>query len=187
MAEQKTIKIGMVGNGGVGKTCIAIQFWKGTFSEEYIPTIQDAFNKSIKIDGKEVQIEIIDTAGQEDFREMTSRYYQEFDGIILVYSIIDRDSNPLNDLHALYNEVKSAKGGTDVKCVIAANKKDLIDPNNKDPSIQSTIDQLQSTFNCRVFQTSAKTGENVTEIVEDITRKLISNHRDEGGNCCEIQ
>ena len=61
------LKLTLVGDGGVGKSCLILQYMYGDFVEEYEPTKADAYRRNIMLQGDEVQIDILDTAGQEDY------------------------------------------------------------------------------------------------------------------------
>ncbi|KAJ8878971.1 hypothetical protein PR048_019575 [Dryococelus australis] len=66
-------KVIMVGSGGVGKSALTLQFMYDEFVEDYEPTKADSYRKKVVLDGEEVQIDILDTAGQEDYAAI--RYY----------------------------------------------------------------------------------------------------------------
>jgi len=83
----------LVGNSGVGKSCLLLRFADDTFSESYISTIGVDFRfKTLSIDGKIVKLQIWDTAGQERFRTITSAYYRGSDGVMLVFDKTSRES-----------------------------------------------------------------------------------------------
>src|SRR5574343_503775 len=76
----------LVGDSGVGKSCLLLRFADDTFSESYISTIGVDFRfKTLSIDGQIVKLQIWDTAGQERFKTITSAYYRGADGVILVF------------------------------------------------------------------------------------------------------
>eukprot|EP01104_Vermistella_antarctica_P001120 TRINITY_DN11176_c0_g1_i1.p1 TRINITY_DN11176_c0_g1~~TRINITY_DN11176_c0_g1_i1.p1 ORF type:complete len:926 (+),score=283.45 TRINITY_DN11176_c0_g1_i1:209-2986(+) len=85
-------KLLLIGDSGVGKSCLILRFADDTyFSETYISTIGVDFKiRTIEVDGKVVKLQVWDTTGQERFRTITSSYYRGAHGIILVYSIDDR-------------------------------------------------------------------------------------------------
>lgn len=86
-------KIVLIGDSGVGKSCMLLRFAEGTFTDNYISTIGVDFKiRTIEIDGKTVKIQIWDTAGQERFRTITSSYYRGADGIIIAYDVTDAES-----------------------------------------------------------------------------------------------
>ncbi|KXJ07022.1 ras-related protein Rab-8B [Exaiptasia diaphana] len=88
-----TYKILVLGDSGVGKTCLIFRFTEDIFSDSYISTIGiDCRSKVVDIDGKRVRLQIWDTAGQERFRTLTNAYYRGAMGIVLVYDITAEDS-----------------------------------------------------------------------------------------------
>ncbi|GAA6008267.1 hypothetical protein JCM11491_001949 [Sporobolomyces phaffii] len=98
------LKIVIVGDGGVGKSSITMQLLRRDFSEEYDPTVEDSYSTQLSLDGKDYAIEIIDTAGQEEYRGLWAETSaREGDGFILTYAIDSQDSFELlpDFLHTL--------------------------------------------------------------------------------------
>merc|ERR1712199_136064 len=86
-------KLLLIGDSGVGKSCLLLRFADDTYAESYISTIGVDFKiRTIQLDGKTIKLQIWDTAGQERFRTITSSYYRGAHGIIVVYDITDADS-----------------------------------------------------------------------------------------------
>ena len=173
----KSVKVGMFGGGGVGKTSITLQFVKGEFTEGYIPTIEDEFIKGIEYKGETVQIEIIDTAGQDDFEAMRNRFMSAVDGFVYVYSILDPSSiSALKDIH---QTVLLAKGTKTIPCVVAANKCDL---RNADSIPESEGEALGKEFGCSVYETSAKENKNIQELYNNILELLLNKDEKKNDN-----
>lgn len=82
----------VLGSGGVGKSALTVQFVTGTFIEKYDPTIEDFYRKEIEVDSSPSVLEILDTAGTEQFASMRDLYIKNGQGFILVYSLVNQQS-----------------------------------------------------------------------------------------------
>merc|ERR1711910_97282 len=92
-------KIVVLGSGGVGKSALTVQFVQGIFVEKYDPTIEDSYRKQVEVDGQQCMLEILDTAGTEQFTAMRDLYMKNGQGFVLVYSITAQSTfNDLQDL-----------------------------------------------------------------------------------------
>jgi len=121
----KVYKLVMLGDGGVGKTAITIRFVSDRFVHEYDPTVEDAYKKEHQIDGKEVTVEIVDTAGQEEYTSgLQDKFIRGGEGFILVYSITSRSS--LNRVKEIRNKIAWTKDSEDVAMILVGNKSDLV-------------------------------------------------------------
>lgn len=118
------IKIVIVGDGSVGKTCLVSAYKDGSFEADHNRTILDAFDAKVKIDNHEYQLSIIDTAGQHDFDRLRLISYPGTDIIIFCYDIANRES---------FEHIKSEwvvevnKNCPTAKKFLVANKTDLRD------------------------------------------------------------
>ncbi|XP_065775461.1 ras-related protein R-Ras [Muntiacus reevesi] len=86
----ETHKLVVVGGGGVGKSALTIQFIQSYFVSDYDPTIEDSYTKICTVDGVPARLDILDTAGQEEFGAMREQYLRAGHGFLLVFAINDR-------------------------------------------------------------------------------------------------
>jgi small GTP-binding protein len=96
-------KVIMVGSGGVGKSALTLQFMYGDFVEEYDPTKADSYRKKITLDNQECQIDILDTAGQEEYAAVSSISFQNFFSFFV--NIISRNIIILNIIIYLHKYI----------------------------------------------------------------------------------
>ncbi|MCQ2818200.1 MAG: GTP-binding protein [archaeon] len=145
-----SIHITVLGKAAVGKTSL-IYSYLGVEMTDYDTTIEEKYETTEAIDGKPTQIIIMDTAGQEDYQASLMDLWVNFgDGIILVYSIIDKDS--FNALPGIYNKVISLKRNAQCPIILVGNKKDLADER------EVTIEEakaLAKKWGCPYYETSA--------------------------------
>ncbi|XP_064632002.1 ras-related protein Rap1 isoform X2 [Lineus longissimus] len=167
-------KLVVLGSGGVGKSAMTVQFVQGIFVEKYDPTIEDSYRKQVEIDGQQCMLEILDTAGTEQFTAMRDLYMKNGQGFLLVYSITAQSTfNDLQDLREQILRVKDTEdvstGQAQVPMILVGNKCDLEDERvvGKDQG-----HNLARQFNCSFMETSAKSKINVNEIFYDLVRQI---------------
>ena len=85
-------KVIMVGSGSAGKSALTLQFMYDEFVKDYEPTKADSYQKKVVLDGEEVQIDILDTAGQEDYAAIRDNYFRSGEGFLCVFSITEDES-----------------------------------------------------------------------------------------------
>ncbi|GAA6082128.1 ras-related protein rap1ab [Tachysurus ichikawai] len=105
-------KLVVLGSGGVGKSALTVQFVQGIFVEKYDPTIEDSYRKQVEVDGQQCMLEILDTAGTEQFTAMRDLYMKNGQGFALVYSITAQST--FNDLADLREQILRVKDTEDV-------------------------------------------------------------------------
>jgi len=160
-------KLVVLGSGGVGKSALTVQFVQGIFVEKYDPTIEDSYRKQVEIDGTQCMLEILDTAGTEQFTAMRDLYMKNGQGFVLVYSIIAQST--FNDLPDLREQILRVKDKDEVPMILVGNKCDLQDQR------VITTDQgedLARKFSCAFLEASAKTRINVDQIFHDLIRQI---------------
>ncbi|CAE1303691.1 RAP1A [Acanthosepion pharaonis] len=166
-STMREYKLVVLGSGGVGKSALTVQFVQGIFVEKYDPTIEDSYRKQVEVDGQQCMLEILDTAGTEQFTAMRDLYMKNGQGFLLVYSITAQST--FNDLQDLREQILRVKDTNDVPMLLVGNKCDLEDERvvGKD---QGT--NLARQFNCGFLETSAKSKINVNEIFHDLVRLI---------------
>lgn len=160
-------KIVVLGSGGVGKSALTVQFVQGIFVEKYDPTIEDSYRKQVEVDGQQCMLEILDTAGTEQFTAMRDLYMKNGQGFVLVYSITAQST--FNDLQDLREQILRVKDTDDVPMVLVGNKCDLEEERvvGKEQG-----HNLSRQFNCAFMETSAKAKINVHDIFYDLVRQI---------------
>ncbi|SBS84505.1 ras-related protein Rab-1A, putative (RAB1a) [Plasmodium ovale curtisi] len=161
-------KIILIGDSGVGKSCILLRFSDDHFTESYITTIGVDFRfRTIKVNEKIVKLQIWDTAGQERFRTITSAYYRGADGIIIIYDTTDRNS--FLHINDWVNEIDKYTNEETCKLLVG-NKADCKD----EMEIPTTEGENKAKeLNIPFIETSAKDSTNVELAFTMITQELI--------------
>jgi len=167
------IKILLIGDSGVGKSCFLLRFTDELFTASFINTIGIDFRvKTFELDGKRIKLQIWDTAGQERFRTITTSYYRGAMGILLVYDTTDEES--FKNLHNWIQAIDT-NASENINKVLIGNKCDKV----KEKVINTERGKaLAEKYELKFFETSAKTGLKVEEaflcITKDIRDRLIA-------------
>ncbi|XP_073994149.1 RAS oncogene family member Rab1 [Rhodnius prolixus] len=151
-------KLLLIGDSGVGKSCLLLRFADDTYSESYISTIGVDFKiRTIDLEGKTIKLQIWDTAGQERFRTITSSYYRGAHGIIVVYDCTDQES--FSNLKQWLEEI-DRYACDNVNKLLVGNKSDLTTKKVVDyATAKEYADHLKIPF----IETSAKNAINVEQ------------------------
>lgn len=165
-------KLVVVGGGGVGKSALTIQLIHSHFVDEYDPTIEDSYRKQVVIDEKVTILDILDTAGQEEYSAMREQYMRTGEGFLLVYSVTSRTS--FEELMTYYQQIQRVKDADYIPVVVVGNKSDLED--ERQVSYEDGV-YLAKQMNAPFLETSAKQAIHV----EDAFYTLVRLVRDNGG------
>ena len=159
----------IIGNSGVGKSCLLIRFTDDKFEEGYVTTIGVDFKiKTLEIEGKSVKLQIWDTAGQERFRNIVSTYYKGGHGIMMVYDITDLESFRYLDSWLKEIEKNASKN---VYKILVGNKNDM--EKERKVSFEKGM-EFADLHGMKFFETSAKENKNVEEAFKEMTKDIIN-------------
>ncbi|XP_060575897.1 ras-related protein Rab-1A isoform X1 [Ruditapes philippinarum] len=151
-------KLLLIGDSGVGKSCLLLRFADDTYTESYISTIGVDFKiRTIELDGKTIKLQIWDTAGQERFRTITSSYYRGAHGIIVVYDVTDQES--FNNVKQWLQEI-DRYASENVNKLLVGNKCDLTTKKVVD---YTTAKEFADSISIPFLETSAKNATNVEQ------------------------
>ena len=166
MSDLKEIKIIVLGSSKVGKTSLLKRYFKNEFDESFLSTIGIEFTTQyFKFDDEKVRVDYIDTAGQETFRAISANYIKKADGVILIFDITERSSFEL--INMWVDEINKNNNINNIGKILLGNKIDL------EEQREVEIDEgenLASNIKCKYMEVSAKTGDNVTNAMEEIAK-----------------
>ncbi|XP_036411335.1 ras-related protein Rab-13-like [Megalops cyprinoides] len=176
-------KLLLIGDSGVGKTCLIIRFAEDSFNSTFISTIGIDFKvKTIEVEGKKVKLQIWDTAGQERFKTITTAYYRGAMGIVLVYDITD-----VKSFENIQNWLKSIKenASAGVSRMLLGNKCDI---EAKRKVSKERGEKLAKDHGIRFFETSAKSSINVEEAFISFAGDiLLKSNKKSSPTGCEVK
>ncbi|KAM9956351.1 hypothetical protein ACTFIR_003064 [Dictyostelium discoideum] len=166
------IKLLLIGDSGVGKSCLLLRFSEDSFTPSFITTIGIDFKiRTIELEGKRIKLQIWDTAGQERFRTITTAYYRGAMGILLVYDVTDEKSfgNIRNWIRNIEQHATDS-----VNKMLIGNKCDMAEKKVVDSSRGKS---LADEYGIKFLETSAKNSINVEEafisLAKDIKKRMI--------------
>ncbi|KZT06779.1 ras protein [Laetiporus sulphureus 93-53] len=168
-------RVAVLGDGGVGKTALAVQFTLGCFVETYDPTIEDAYRKQLVVDRRMCFVEVIDTAGQEEYATLRDQWVREGQGFILVYSIASRAT--FERLDVFRQAMLKVKRQKPIFMLVG---------NKCDKQYEREVSReegaaLARNFGCDFLETSAKHATNVERLFVDLIRLLRQTKQQEQG------
>jgi len=160
-------KLLLIGDSGVGKSCLLLRFADDSFTDNYISTIGVDFKiRTIDLEGKVVKLQIWDTAGQERFRTITAAYYRNAQGIIVVYDVTDNDT--FVNVKTWLQEI--ARYATDgVEKLLVGNKSDLTSKKTVEYSVAK---EFADSIGVPFMEASAKDSINVEQAFITMTKLI---------------
>eukprot|EP00294_Goniomonas_avonlea_P009502 CAMPEP_0114555756 /NCGR_PEP_ID=MMETSP0114-20121206/8923_1 /TAXON_ID=31324 /ORGANISM="Goniomonas sp, Strain m" /LENGTH=213 /DNA_ID=CAMNT_0001740911 /DNA_START=71 /DNA_END=712 /DNA_ORIENTATION=+ len=169
------IKLMLIGDSGVGKSSLLLRFSDDTFDTSGTPTIGIDFKlRTIELDNKRIKLQLLDTAGQERFRTITTAHYRNAMGILLVYDVTKEDS--FNNIHDWLKNIERHTTGP-INKILIGNKCDLDKREVSTEKGKALADELGMGF----FETSAKDKTNVENSFISLTRDIQKRLMDQQG------
>ncbi|XP_050391335.1 ras-related protein Rab-37 isoform X3 [Patella vulgata] len=158
----------LVGDSGVGKTSLLVQFDQGKFQAgAFSATVGIGFtNKVVEVDGAKVKLQIWDTAGQERFRSITHAYYRDAHALLLLYDVTNKNS--FDNIRAWLAEINEY-AQEDVVIMLLGNKCDVA---GERQLRREDGERLAKEYGVAFMETSAKTGMNVELAFMAVARDL---------------
>jgi Ras-related protein Ral-A len=143
--------------------------------EDYEPTKADSYRKKVMIGSDEVAIDILDTAGQEDYAAIRDNYFRSGEGFLCVFSITEHES--FIATHDLREQILRVKGDENVPFILVGNKSDL--GHKRNVSLEEALN-LADQWKVPYIETSAKARHNVDKIFHDILVDIYRRRKTEG-------
>merc|ERR1711907_242366 len=181
MADEdgNTFKI-VVGAGAVGKSAITLRLCSGKFPKKYDPTIEDSYRKKLEVNEKVCTLDILDTAGQDEYSTLREEYMQEGRGFVLVYSITDAESFEKMDEFKAQIEKACSKTGYKVPIMLVGNKCDMSEARvireaqgkRKALEWEESKTKNSSIGEIEFMEASAKEDKNISKIFKTLVEKM---------------
>ncbi|ESN94720.1 hypothetical protein HELRODRAFT_156074 [Helobdella robusta] len=163
----KNYRLAVVGGGAVGKSTLTIQFIQSCFVTDYDPTIEDSYTKQCIIDGIASKLDILDTAGQEDFHAMKEQYMRTAEGFLLVFSVTDQNS--FAETSNFYMQILRVKDREEFPIILVGNKADL--ESRRQVTSEEGL-QLGRHLGIPYIETSAKNRMNIDAVFHELVRMI---------------
>ena len=168
-----SLKVVVIGDSSVGKTCVSLRYLTGEFSSQTRPTIAAGFcNAQVKLGKMTIDLLIWDTAGQEAYRGLTSQYYRDAKIALIVFDLTNPTSlNSVTEWHSRICEANPSPFIT----VLVGNKSDLPNRQISQEQGEATAAKIEALYR----ETSAVTGKGVNEVFEDACEEYLRSHPQE--------
>jgi len=169
-------KVLILGDSGVGKSCLLLRFCDNDFTTAHLATIGvDYKMKIIDVEGKKVKAQLWDTAGQDRFQAITHTFYKGAQGIILAYAVNDRES--FEHIERWMKQIKE-HANEDVCMILVGNKTDMADR-----CIETEEGKkLAESYGIKFFETSAEKAWNVNDAFYEIVKEIKDKNPQSGSN-----
>lgn len=173
MANLEKCQLLIVGDTQVGKTSILSRYVNGEFNANYLATVGvDFLSKDVEYDGKKIRVKIYDTAGQERYVTLAKSFFNNAEGILIVYDVTNKETFDnlkfwIQSFKSYNNEERS------LPAILVGNK---IDAENREVNKEEG-EELGRENGFQYFETSAKTGENIEEAIKYIVMRVLGNKK----------
>ncbi|KAI3370146.1 hypothetical protein L3Q82_024942 [Scortum barcoo] len=175
MPQPKHRKIAVIGYRSVGKSSLTIQFVEGQFVDSYDPTIENSkchyyigsFNKLVSVNGQDFNLQLVDTAGQDEYSIFHQSHSMDIHGYVLVYSVTS--SKSFEVVKVLHDKLLDMVGKIQVPTVLVGNKKDLHMERVIKPEEGK---QLADSWGAAFMESSAKENETAVEVFKRIILEM---------------
>lgn len=180
--DESKVSVVILGDGGTGKSCITMRLIRSKWVDEYDPTIEDSYSTQRTVDGVVHRLDIIDTAGQEEYRDMLGSLFSvdsSIDAYLLVYDITSEISlENLEYFDELIEQNLDAVGKHEVRPrpvkIVAGNKCDL----EQHRAIPTQVGlSWARRHGCGFMETSAKSMVNIEEAFQAIIKQVVANRQ----------
>ena len=167
--KETLYKILILGDGSVGKTSFLTRYADNSFQESVLSTIGVDYKlKNVQLDdGRTVKLQIWDTAGQDRFRSIAKNYYKGANGIVVVFSVIDKES--FKNVRTWISQIKE-EVDEKVTIILVGNK---IDREEVRVVTKEKGEELAKEFGLPFFECSAKTGVNITTAFNELVKRVV--------------
>ncbi|KAJ7123354.1 P-loop containing nucleoside triphosphate hydrolase protein, partial [Mycena filopes] len=177
----------VLGAGGVGKSALTVRFVRDVFVENYDPTIEEQYHRPMMVDNELSSLEVLDTAGAEQFTSLNEVYIKSGRGFVLVFRQVSRSPSShfpisrdaasnsltqevsLKEVESLRKQIFRIKGSESVPIVVVGTKSDLVSEREVPTT---TIESLASRWNLPFYETSAKRNWHINDVFEDLLRQM---------------
>jgi len=182
-SNEVRFKIGLVGESGVGKSCLLVRWVDNDFfteDDKFTIGVDYKF-KSVAVKDKNVKLQIYDTAGQERFRTVTASFYRGAHGILLVFDIMNKETFETR-MDEWLKEIKNYTPDN-TPIVLVGNKIDYVNGGEKRAVERSQAEAFAEKHGLTYMETSAKDGTNVNEAFMCLAEKIVDfkYNKDPGG------
>ena len=165
----------------VGKSSLIYRYINYNAPQEHDPTIEERYKSIINIEGKDYEVEILDSVNEEDNQNVIEMFLGFGEGFLLVFSINDHESYEY--LKGIYNKILKGKHGVPYPILLVGNKQDL---SNERKVKFEEAKELADSWNINYIETSTKTNFNCKESFENLATEIVkSKNSDAPGVCCK--